>query len=360
MPLRVVSKSVRDFLRLRAKFHPDASPTTSAITLRAYNNLRHADIDRMRTKMIAGLGLHAADIIDIPAVFFPNPDTPSTADALIAGMVNMLVINGHAGVPKPFGPVVGGVDQFEKEVSDLLSRWGSTSPSWTAGTPITSTWAGALRDQHAEDSPGAQLVGVPTMTAEWFETAVEAEEAGYLEAETQLREAVRADADQWTALTARLDDPDPMARLICPGRAQRRRPGQVPSRAGDAYLARVKRPTTHSRPGAADSGCRRGADRAGRHPTRRAAGPAAGQGRRYAALAGGVSLAYLTRHPTPAAIKALLRYATRTAEPRLQTVAAPAVAASQDRDLRRKLAAETSRLAASGQALPAAVTSVLA
>jgi protein-arginine deiminase len=36
-------------------------------------------------------------------------------------MVNMLVINSHCVVPKPFGPIVGGVDQFEKDVRDQLS-----------------------------------------------------------------------------------------------------------------------------------------------------------------------------------------------------------------------------------------------
>jgi monoamine oxidase/subtilisin family serine protease/peptidoglycan hydrolase-like protein with peptidoglycan-binding domain len=115
-----VDQTVRDFLKRKANFHPDASPTTPAITLRAYNTLRQADIDKMRTKMISGLGLDPADVVDIPAVFFPNPDTPTTADALIAGMVNMLVVNGHAGVPMPFGPEVGGVDQFEKDVKDKL------------------------------------------------------------------------------------------------------------------------------------------------------------------------------------------------------------------------------------------------
>jgi monoamine oxidase/subtilisin family serine protease len=121
-----VEHTVRDFLTVKADFHPDASPTTTAVSLRTYNLRRQADIDRMRTRMIAGLGLDADDIVAVPAVFFPNPDTPSQADALVAGMVNMLVVNGHAGVPKPFGPVVGGVDQFEKAVTDQLVPLGVT------------------------------------------------------------------------------------------------------------------------------------------------------------------------------------------------------------------------------------------
>jgi hypothetical protein len=121
-----VEESVRNFLKQKAKFHPNAGSTTPTGSLRAYNLLKQADIDRMKTKMVAGLGLDPADVIEIPAVFFPNPRTPTTADALIGGMVNMLVVNAHAGVPKPFGPEVGGVDQFEKDVRDNLTPLGVT------------------------------------------------------------------------------------------------------------------------------------------------------------------------------------------------------------------------------------------
>ena len=56
----------------------------------------------------------------------PNPDVPPFADAFVAGMVNMLVINKHCIVPKPFGPVVSTVDQFEKDVLDKLQPLGLT------------------------------------------------------------------------------------------------------------------------------------------------------------------------------------------------------------------------------------------
>jgi len=120
-----VERSIRDFLGLRAAFHPDiATAAAPPGTLRTYNMARQADIDRMRTRMITGLGLDGADVIELPAVFMPSPLAPTRAEALVAGMVNMLVINGHCGVPAPFGPVVGGVDQFEQDVRDQLTPLG--------------------------------------------------------------------------------------------------------------------------------------------------------------------------------------------------------------------------------------------
>jgi protein-arginine deiminase len=43
---------------------------------------------------------------------------------MTAGMVNMLVTNGHCAVPKPFGPVVGGMDKFQEEAKAKLSALG--------------------------------------------------------------------------------------------------------------------------------------------------------------------------------------------------------------------------------------------
>jgi protein-arginine deiminase len=58
----------------------------------------------------------------------PNVEFPMFADALIPGMVNMLVVNGHCIVPKPFGPRVGHppVDRFEQAVRSDLTALGLT------------------------------------------------------------------------------------------------------------------------------------------------------------------------------------------------------------------------------------------
>lgn len=98
----------------------------TAGTLRAYNDARQADLDRVRATMVRELELADADIIEIPSLFMPNSRTPSVADALVPGMVNMLVVNRHCIVPKPFGPVVGGSDKLEDDVRSSLQPLGLT------------------------------------------------------------------------------------------------------------------------------------------------------------------------------------------------------------------------------------------
>jgi len=103
---------------------PAMSLTAAAV--KTFNNGIQANLDATRTQLTSELGLAAADIVDVPAIFVPNTDSPSFADALTAGMVNMLVVNKHCVIPKPFGPVVGGKDLFEKEMKTKLGPLGLT------------------------------------------------------------------------------------------------------------------------------------------------------------------------------------------------------------------------------------------
>jgi protein-arginine deiminase len=76
------------------------------------------------------IGVTDADIIDVPILYMPNEREPRFVDALTAGMVNMLVINRHCIVPKPFGPEVSGApivaDQFEANLRAALTPLGLT------------------------------------------------------------------------------------------------------------------------------------------------------------------------------------------------------------------------------------------
>lgn len=127
-----VETTISAFLSAKVDFHPEAPLACTALglpctqTLRDYNTDRQANIDTIRAQMKTELGLAESDIIDIPAIFMPNPRTPPLADALTAGMVNMLVVNSHCIVPKPFGPVVGGKDIFEEDVASKLGPLGLT------------------------------------------------------------------------------------------------------------------------------------------------------------------------------------------------------------------------------------------
>jgi protein-arginine deiminase len=93
----------------------------SAASIKAFNDSAQTSIDGARATFKAELGLSESDIVDVPGLFIPNDRSPTFADALTAGMVNMLVINGHCIVPKPFGPVVGGKDLFEEDLKSSLS-----------------------------------------------------------------------------------------------------------------------------------------------------------------------------------------------------------------------------------------------
>ncbi|NXG10724.1 PADI1 deiminase, partial [Sakesphorus luctuosus] len=78
-------------------------------------------IDWNRNLLKQELGLSEQDIIDIPQLFIL---TGARADALFPDMVNMLVLGKHLGIPKPFGPVVGGQCCLERRVRDLLEPLG--------------------------------------------------------------------------------------------------------------------------------------------------------------------------------------------------------------------------------------------
>lgn len=70
------------------------------------------------------------------------------------------------------------------------------------------------------------------------------------------------------------------------------------------------------------------------------------------------ALAYLERHPTPAATAALIRFAAASEVPEDQAFAARVLRATRDPALGEKLARERSRLAAAGRALPPALAAL--
>ncbi|XP_062449351.1 protein-arginine deiminase type-1-like [Rhea pennata] len=89
------------------------------------NDNKHAQrcIDWNRDLLKKELGLSEHDIIDIPQLFLLKE---SRADALFPDMVNMLVLGKHLGIPKPFGPVIGGRCCLEEKVRSLLEPLGLT------------------------------------------------------------------------------------------------------------------------------------------------------------------------------------------------------------------------------------------
>jgi hypothetical protein len=70
------------------------------------------------------------------------------------------------------------------------------------------------------------------------------------------------------------------------------------------------------------------------------------------------TLTYLQQHPTPAVTDALLRYAATAPSP-LQAAAVRGITLARDPILTSKIAAEQTRLAASGRSLPPAVAQLI-
>ncbi|XP_054857233.1 protein-arginine deiminase type-3-like [Eublepharis macularius] len=94
--------------------------------LRSSNEYFQKSIDWNRDILKAELGLTEEDIIDIPQLFKPDPaeETPGKAVAYFPDMVNMLVLERHLGIPKPFGPIVNKECCLEREVRRLLEPLG--------------------------------------------------------------------------------------------------------------------------------------------------------------------------------------------------------------------------------------------
>jgi len=103
---------------------PDLDLSPAVLT--RFNDRASARLDAIQAMLASEISLDAEDLVEVPMIFMPNEYQPAFADALTAGMVNMLVINQHCIAPKPFGPVVAGRDLFEEDLRSQLAPLGLT------------------------------------------------------------------------------------------------------------------------------------------------------------------------------------------------------------------------------------------
>ncbi|XP_064353199.1 protein-arginine deiminase type-1-like [Dromaius novaehollandiae] len=92
--------------------------------LRKYNAFAQSCISWNRDVLKRELGLAEKDIVDVPQLF--RGDGDAGARAFFPGVVNMLVLGRHLGIPKPFGPVIRGQCCLEEKVRSLLEPLGLT------------------------------------------------------------------------------------------------------------------------------------------------------------------------------------------------------------------------------------------
>ncbi|NXT29401.1 PADI2 deiminase, partial [Syrrhaptes paradoxus] len=79
-------------------------------------------IDWNRDILKKELGLTEKDIVDLPALF--KLDKQGKAVPYFPNMVTMIVLAKDLGIPKPFGPVVGGECCLEQQTRCLLEPLG--------------------------------------------------------------------------------------------------------------------------------------------------------------------------------------------------------------------------------------------
>jgi protein-arginine deiminase len=106
----------------------DKKPAAISVTevlndkdLAGHNQRFQSYIDWNREILKRELGLDEADIIDLPSLF---EDNDGRAISFFPNMVNMLVLNQHLAIPKPFGPRVNDQCSFEAYVEGVLHPLG--------------------------------------------------------------------------------------------------------------------------------------------------------------------------------------------------------------------------------------------
>ena len=99
----------------------------SARELKTYNESCQRKIGGAERAFRTAMGLSDEDIAYVPAIYVhpvSEPGRPVRADALTAGMVNMLVLGTECIAPKPFGPTLAGRDLFEDHYRETLLKEG--------------------------------------------------------------------------------------------------------------------------------------------------------------------------------------------------------------------------------------------
>jgi protein-arginine deiminase len=90
-----------------------------------WQNDVQSKIDDVVKKLKTQTGVKDDEIIKVPILYEKNGE--GNYEAVTAAMVNMLVINNHCIIPKPYGPIVGDADLFQKELEDKLNELGLTT-----------------------------------------------------------------------------------------------------------------------------------------------------------------------------------------------------------------------------------------
>jgi protein-arginine deiminase len=126
--LKELHRQGHDQVLLRQGKQLDQKPAAISVAevladkdLAGHNQRFQAYINGNREILKQELGLDEADIIDLPALF---EDDEGRAISFFPNMVNLLVLNQHLAIPKPFGPRINHQCHFEAYVEEVLTPLG--------------------------------------------------------------------------------------------------------------------------------------------------------------------------------------------------------------------------------------------
>jgi protein-arginine deiminase len=157
----------------------NGNPTPAAVTIDALladteimaaNEQAQMGIDTALAALKAEVGLADDEVIEIPFLFERLMDNGWKVTAHMVGTVNMRVVNGQLGIPKPHGPQIGGVDPLEQ---DLQMRLGSSMNAVGAdgkGLPIV--FVEDWDDYHSAEGEvhcGSNVASQPMTNVAWWE-----------------------------------------------------------------------------------------------------------------------------------------------------------------------------------------------
>jgi hypothetical protein len=158
---------VREFLN-GSTCVPDPSDPTRRLSSRELRdfNIRYVQNDRLAAVLRTledEIDLKAGDVIEVPVIFMPSNIARTECSALTADMVNMLVLNEVCLVPKPYGPVVRGIDYFEENLRRKFTESGLDN---TLRPHFIDDWY-SYHEGHGEIHCGTNTWRVPSDLKRW-------------------------------------------------------------------------------------------------------------------------------------------------------------------------------------------------
>lgn len=147
--------------------------TLADVDLMKWSQQAGVKVDVVHKQVADAVGLTEDEIVPIPFLtedLGAEPGKPENKIAWQPGTVNSLVMNDHIAMPNPFGPEIGGVDLFAKDLMDRLGTALNALGSDGLGLKVhlVDDWAG-YHVNEGEVHCGSNPEGPPPTNKMWWE-----------------------------------------------------------------------------------------------------------------------------------------------------------------------------------------------